>query len=398
MSIIIDKRQSGKNPEAGNRKRFLDRCKDGLRDLVEKAVDNGKIKDIGKKDTKVRDADLGDALDEPSFSNNRNTGAPKRVFTNNRKYRAGDRVPVPSGGSGGGNKATDEVGSFSYTLSKKEFLEILFEDMALPNYIKESLVTGAKYRLKRGGTGPDGPITRLNLLKTLITGIGRKFASRAKLEAEDPPRKPAFITDEDLRYNIYTKRPLFIKHAVVFAMIDYSGSMGDHERKLAKRFILLLYLFLEQEYEEVTMRFIIHDTEAHEVTEKQFFSVEGGGGTKVTSGFQLIKKIIDEEYDLTRHNIYVAQVSDGDDFEGEEVVCGFLKNHILPSVQYFAYLQVSSRGNGPWGYRGGENSGLIGFYKRSLVGVFKHVGVGFATQINEVFPALANLFKKGRGE
>lgn len=393
MTNIVDKRKGMKNADAGNRKRFIDRCKDGLRKVVEKELKDKSIKDIGKKDIKVRDTT--GVLDEPSFHNDSTTGNAPVVRGNNRRYHKGDKIHSQGGsGAGSGKKASDQMKEFSYTLSKKEFLDILFEDMALPNYVKESLTSDKKFRWKRAGVGPDGPIVRLNLLKTMLTSIGRKFAAKGATE-EGEEKKVPFITEEDLRFNIYTKRPIFIRHAVIFAVMDISGSMGDGEKALAKRFFLLLYLFLERQYESVDIVWIMHDTEAHEVTEEVFFSETSGGGTVVSSAYEMVNKILNERYDVTKTNVYMAQCSDGDNFEPESGLIEYLEKNIIPKVQYLAYLQVQEQREG-WGFRT-PNIGLLSMFHTAFNNTMK-VGYGFASTLDEVFPVLKHLFRKGREE
>jgi uncharacterized protein len=392
MTSIVDKRKSMKNAESGNRKRFLERCKEGLRKIIDDEVRDKSIKDIGKKDIKVRDK--SGVLDEPSFHNDPSTGNAPGVKGNNRRYKKGDRIPSGGGSAGGTKKASDQMKEFSYTLSKKEFLDILFEDMELPNYIKESLTSDKKWRLKRAGVGPDGPIVRLNLLKTMMTSIGRKFAAKGAVVEGEERKKPPFITEEDLRFNIYTKRPIFIRHAVMFAVMDISGSMGEHEKQLSKRFFLLLYLFLERQYESVDIVWIMHDTEAHEVMEEVFFSETSGGGTLVSSAYEMVNSIINSRYDVSKTNIYMAQASDGDSFEEDAELIAYLDKNIVPKVQYLAYLQVLDARN----WRGLLlNTGLLEMFHGAFSTV-KKVGYGAATSIDGVFPVLKQLFQKGREE
>lgn len=408
MATIVDKRQSSRNPEIGNRKRFLDRCKKHLKDVIEKELDKTSIDRVGKRDIHINDD--GTTTSEPSFQNDSTTGKPRHVLGNNGRHHKGDQIPLPSRqrARGQAKQASDQLGSFSYVLSKKEFLEILFEEMELPDYIKESLSTDVKYRLKRGGVAPDGPITRVNILKTMMAALSRKFATKAALAESDPPRKPSFLTEEDLRFNIYTKRPLHIKEAVMFCIMDVSGSMGDHEKKLAKRFFILLYLFLEQEYDHVKIVFIAHHSEALEMEEEEFFNCAESGGTVVSSAFELMLKIIHSRYDATRTNFYVAQVSDGDNFPSDdETLVEMLTEKVLPIVQYFAYMQVQDESQlkllAEWFKMKGtkinqEVGGVYALYKENLLGAYKNVGIGVAATMDAIFPVLKKLFKKGKDE
>lgn len=399
MTNIIDKRKHGSDPASSNRKKLIGRCKDSLRKIVHDILEKEDLGDI-LKDREVTVPST--SLDEPTFENDHTTGAPHSVQQGNDEYESGDIIYIPGQDGQAGKEASDEMGEFSFVLEKKEFLDIIFEEMGLPDFIKESLARDAKYTYERAGTGTDGPITQLNLLKTMLTAMGRRFSAQSKQSEDgDEGKKIPFITEEDLRFNLYEPRPLPIRKAVMFAVMDYSGSMGDFERNLGKRFFFLLYLFLTREYEEMEIRFIIHDTHAYEVSEDQFFSAHGGGGTIVKSAMELVNKIILKEYDLTATNVYLAQVSDGDDWQEEAELCGFITETLLPKLQYFAYLQVV---NPAWALMGllstkttvSDLGGLYRSYKRNILPNHKNMNIGVASALTEVFPVLQRLFKKGK--
>ncbi len=389
MPILVDKRGYAKDPEAGNRQRFLDRCKGGLRGVIDGIIDGHSIKNAAKT---RRVSVSRKTLNEPVFSHDNSTGKSRHVFGGNKDYYKGDKIPLPSQ-QGNGSKATDDLGEFSFILTKKEFLNILFEDMALPNYIKESLNSDSKFRYERAGTCLEAPITRLDLLKTMFIALGRKFASKKK--------KPAFITEEDLRFKHYTKKPVPIRKAAVFMIMDVSGSMGDYEKALAKRFFLLLYLFLEREYETVDIRFIIHHSVAMEVDEARFFGSQESGGTIVRSAMELTSNIINKEYDIATTNIYVAQVSDGDDWEEGRELTQYIEDQLLHKVQYFAYLQVNNPRDSIYAFltrsegKTKELGGLFRSYKQYLVEKHKKFNIGATSTLEGVFPVLQRLFKKG---
>jgi len=388
MAIIIDKRNLDKNPEAGNRDRLIKRCRKGLREAVGAAVDRRSIKDAVKE---VGITESSGVLDEPQFLHDPSTGSPTRVFRNNRHYKKGDQISGGGDDEVRGKKAGNEFEDFVFILSKKEVLDILFSEMALPDFVKKALSQETKYVLEKNGTSTEGPMPQLNLLKTMLTAIGRKFAMRKSYKERDPPEKPPFITDEDLRYDVYTETPLPIEKAVMFAIMDVSGSMGDHERVLAKRFFLLLYLFLSKEYKEVDVRFIIHSTEAKEVDEDDFFDAEAQGGTQVTPAFQLVHEIIEQEYDISKVNLYIAQVSDGDDWDPETTLSSYIETNIIQDIQYMAYLQVTPLEETR---HSSELGGIYRTYKKHLCSKYKKVNIESAQTLTQIFPVLQNLFKK----
>jgi uncharacterized sporulation protein YeaH/YhbH (DUF444 family) len=127
--------------------------------------------------------------------------------------------------------------------------------------------------------------------------------------------------------------------------MDVSGSMGQFEKEIAKRFYLLLYLFLERQYEQVQIVFVRHTEDAKEVDEDEFFNSQESGGTVVSSGLALVNNIIKERYPIDVWNIYIVQASDGDNWFHDNQICTDLLREILPKVQYYVYLEVRQMDN-----------------------------------------------------
>ena len=146
----------------------------------------------------------------------------------------------------------------------------------------------------------------------------------------------------DLRYRRWTLNPVPNSQAVMFCLMDVSGSMGKMEKEIAKRFYLLLYLFLERNYEKVQIVFVRHAEEAKEVDEHTFFNSPEAGGTVVSSGLELVNNIINERYPIDAWNIYVVQASDGDNYRSDNQLCTELLTELLPKVQYYVYAEVSN--------------------------------------------------------
>ena len=103
----------------------------------------------------------------------------------------------------------------------------------------------------------------------------------------------------------------------MFCLMDVSGSMDEERKDIAKRFFILLYLFLTRNYERIEVVFIRHHTIAKEVDEDEFFHSRESGGTVVSSALKLMQEIIRERYPLTEWNIYAAQASDGDNWDDD---------------------------------------------------------------------------------
>lgn len=303
------------------------------------------------------------------------------VHPGNKDFIAGDRVPRPQkgGGKGRGKQASDSgegEDEFLFELSKEEFLEFFFEDLALPDLVKTQLAKIQTEKTVRAGFTSDGVPSNINVIRSLKGALGRRIALQSphrrklhekeeelerllKLYSEQEPivqdllkeivelrRKVAavpFIDEFDLRYNNRIRQTRPSTQAVMFCIMDVSGSMDQEKKDIAKRFFMLLYLFLTRNYEKIELVFIRHHTIALEVDEQDFFYSRETGGTVVSSALELMHEIILERYPSADWNIYAAQASDGDNWNDDSPLCGQLLNErIMPLVQYFAYIEITT--------------------------------------------------------
>jgi len=155
-----------------------------------------------------------------------------------------------------------------------------------------------------------------------------------------------FIDPIDVRYNRFEAVPKPIAQAVMFCLMDVSGSMTEHMKDLAKRFFMLLYLFLKRRYRSVDIVFIRHTHEAKEVDEDTFFYSTETGGTVVSTALEEMQRVVQERYPEGDWNIYAAQASDGDNMSSDNArSAGLLREVILPLCQYFAYIEVAAEHN-----------------------------------------------------
>lgn len=376
MSYIIDRRENSKNKSAVNRQRFLDRYKKHIKKAVSDAVDARSITDV-ERGEEVTIA--GDDISEPVFQHG-SGGRRTVVHPGNKEFVTGDRIQRPSGGSGGGG-AGDASDSgegdddFVFQLTQDEFLEFLFDDLALPNLTKRHLKGNFSFKYEHAGFTNDGVPAKLSVLRSLkqakarriaLCGNSRKLLAAAIEKLEEAEAKGdelgAFrLTDEiellekrikrvpfldtiDLRYKMHIKRPVPTSQAVMFCLMDVSGSMDQSIKDMAKRFYLLLYMFLKRHYEKTDIVFIRHHTVAKEVEEQEFFYSRETGGTVVSSALRLMTEIIDDRYSPNEWNIYGAQASDGDNWNDDSPTCSkLLREKLLPMVQYFAYVEITKR-------------------------------------------------------
>ena len=378
MSQLIDRRLQGKNKSAINRERFLRRYKGQIKEAVARAVKGRSITDIenGEKvSIPVKD------INEPTFGHGRG-GVWEGVHPGNQEYIKGDRVPRPQGGGGGSGKGqagnSEELAEddFVFELTREEFMNYFFDDLELPNMVKTQLASTTDFKSMRAGFTVAGTPSNIHVLRSLRGALGRRIAiggvSRKRLrEAEetlqllrdngatdDDPgvmelldeihhlkiRLLAipFIDPIDLRYSNRIKVPKPTSQAVMFCIMDVSGSMDEAKKDMAKRFFILLYLFLTRAYDKIQVVFIRHHTSATEVEEQDFFTSRESGGTVVSSALNLLHDIISERFNNSDWNVYVAQASDGDNWDSDSITCReLLINKIMPLVQYFAYVEIT---------------------------------------------------------
>ena len=378
---IVDKRAS-KNKSVGNRQKFIKRYKSRIKHSIDGITSDKGITDV-LNDRKVTIDQY--EIEEPSFEFDMTTGDRDIIFTGNKSLQKGDKVYRPPSSDEEGTEGSDSgegLDEFSFTLTKEEFLELYFSDMALPSFIKESLKGTTKYKLKRTGYSKEGIPPRLDLVKTLKQAMARRKATGSK----------RFLDDIDMRYKHFTKKPFPIRQATMILLMDVSGSMGEFEKMLAKKFFLLLYLFLNKVYKNVDVIFISHTQEAKEVDEQEFFYGRETGWTVVSSGLQKVKDIIDERIDLSTTNVYISQASDGDNWDGDEDLSASLVEDLLSKVQYFAYIQTEEHSRREAKERR-HIEDMLTIYK-DLEAKHRNLKAKSVCEESDVYPVLRSLFEK----
>ncbi|MEM7252661.1 MAG: YeaH/YhbH family protein [Pseudomonadota bacterium] len=379
MTQIIDRRLNGKNKSAVNRRRFIERFKGQIRQAAADAIHGRSIQDVHSGESvNIPAKDIS----EPIFHHGAG-GSRETIYPGNKEFTAGDSIPRPDGGAGSGNgsEASDSgegVDDFVFQLSRDEFLEFFFEDLELPDMVKTQLRQTEEFRSVRAGYTTDGVPANISVVRSLRGALARRIAlsgpyrselkrAKSELEALDKgsdeqlgQRRRSELLDEiatlekkigaipfidtfDLRYNNRVLQPQPATNAVMFCLMDVSGSMDEERKDIAKRFFTLLYLFLNRQYEKIQVVFIRHHTSAKEVDEENFFYARETGGTVVSSALHLMKEIIADRYSTSDWNIYGAQASDGDNWGDDSSVCrSLLANEIMPLVQYFAYVEIKA--------------------------------------------------------
>ena len=203
-----------------------------------------------------------------------------------------------------------------------------------------------------------------------------------------------FIDPIDIRYNRFEERPIPRTKAVMFCLMDVSASMGEHEKDLAKRFFVLLHLFLQRQYKRVDMVFIRHAHTAREVSEEEFFHSRDSGGTVVSTALETMLDIVKQRYPATDWNIYAAQASDGDNYYGDTQKCvRILESDALSLCQYYAYVEIltpfEQRESGPAGPGKELWRGYTG-----LVDDWPNFAIMQVASRSDIYPVFRELFSK----
>ena len=379
MAYFIDRRLNGKNKSLVNRQRFLRRYKSQIKQSISEAINKRSVTDIDSGESvSIPQGDIS----EPMFHQGRG-GKRRRVHPGNDHFVTNDRIERPQGGGGSGagqgNASKDGEGQdeFVFQISKDEYLDLLFEDLALPNLKKTQQHQMNEYKTHRAGYTANGVPANISVVRSLQNSLARRMAMTAgkrrelhqleeeliALEHTEPAQlleeerlrhdiaalrekiaRVPFIDTFDLRFKNYERRAEPSSQAVMFCLMDVSGSMDQSTKDMAKRFYILLYLFLSRNYKNVDVVYIRHHTQAKEVDEQEFFYSQETGGTIVSSALKLMEEVIKARYDPAQWNIYAAQASDGDNWADDSPLChDILANQLLPFVRYYSYIEITRR-------------------------------------------------------
>ncbi len=368
---LIDKRLNPGGKSLPNRQRFLRRARGIIRKAVREASAERGVRELDGGGVVVAPAS---GIEEPLF-NRGQTGKAQHVLPGNREFLEGDRLPRPSGGGSGGSQAGQGDGEdqFSIVLSAAEFLDFFLEDLELPHLERRKLAAMKVDGVRRAGYSSTGSPANLAVLRTMRNALARRTAlnrprSSEIIELEAALEEAQARSDEeacaamgfqleglrtrmraipyidpiDIRFRRFEPNPRPVAQAVMFCLMDVSGSMSEHMKDIAKRFFMLLFVFLDRRYEQVEVVFIRHTDQAREVDEETFFHSRETGGTRVSTALAEMARIAAERYPLDLWNIYAAQASDGDNERGDNAqAITLLRDAILPICQYFAYIEVA---------------------------------------------------------
>jgi len=419
---ILDRRLNPSGKNLANHQRFMRRAKALVREAVHNASKDRNIPDI------LNGGEISipaGGVSEPRLRHGPG-GLRDEVLPGNREFMEGDLIPRPKGAAGGGGGGAGEgegEDAFRFVLSREEFLDVFLDDLELPDLAKRRLAEVEKQGVRRAGYSVSGSPTNMAVARTMRLAMARRVALgrpggqaislleaeiaecrnderhaslRAELAAaEAKMRRIPYIDPIDIRYRRMESTPKAVAQAVMFCLMDVSGSMSEHMKDLAKRFYMLLYIFLTRRYRHVEIVFIRHTDRAEEVDEETFFRGPATGGTKVSSALEAMRDIVAERYRPADWNIYAAQASDGDNaYNDGETTTWLLRTGILPISQYFAYLEVgeASHAANP----AASSSSLWRSYEK-LLGDGLPLSMRKVATRGEIFTVFRDLFQRRHG-
>jgi hypothetical protein len=252
--------------------------------------------------------------------------------------------PMPGQGKGKGKDGKEagegsEEHSFSAEFSPEEVAKLVMEHLELPqleNKGKGAVNTEKNKYNKVANLGPDSLRHNQRTFKEAL----KRSISSGNYNPDNPYIVPI---KADKRFRSYSTKDVPDVNAVIFGIIDVSGSMREEQRKIVQTEMFWIDLLLKYSYTDIESVFIIHDTEAKEVSRDEFFKASSGGGTQIASAYKLVDKIISEKYPYSTWNSYCYQFSDGDNYSNDECA-KLLSERLLPNLNQFCYGQVKSQG------------------------------------------------------
>lgn len=463
MAEVVDGRSSSDITSTGvgtvSKNRFKARVKEKARRAIDKAIADGNVTDIGQDGVDVHVA--RDDLAEPIFHHGQG-GINNRVLPGNKKYQVGDKFPRPPGGAGKGSKASDSgegEDDFVFHLSREEFLDLLFDDLGLPNMRRLNKQQSSETKPERAGRTSSGIMSNLDVLHSLRKKKGREWAMTTPYNREimellteeegilstygrldfdktgagkeevlplsllcaekksevralhdafaflATPQHKARITEieerigeleskkrplsrfndaTDLSFRNYPPKPVPENKAVMFCIMDVSGSMDEEKKSKAKIFFFLLYTFLQRNHSHVDVVFIRHHTTAAEVDEQEFFYGKDTGGTMVSPALEMADDIAHERYLGKNYDVYTAQCSDGDNYESDNPRCREKMEDILSYSRGSFYVEIPE----------GPPQNLWRTYEKLAAERSDSFWVGSVKERKEIWPLFRKLFAR----
>jgi len=300
----------------------------------------------------------------------------------------GQKIKKPNKGQGqaSGNKPGEEAGEEFYEveITLDELANYLFDSLELPELERKQLKKLMSERPKRKGYRNQGIRPRLDKKQTVRRMLKRKMIAK-RGEEEESEEFP--FRESDLRYKHIKQQNKHHSSAVLFFVMDISGSMTQEKKYLSRSFFFLLYHFIRSRYEHTELVFVAHDSSAYEVTEDQFFTRGSSGGTMVSSALHMIEDVISKRFHPNSWNIYMFQCSDGDNWPGDNAKVLASLERLQHLCQFMGYCEVEPSEEAiRWL---DKDSGIYALYTGCEISNLKTAKI---TNRSEIWPAFRGFF------
>lgn len=366
-----------------DQERHKERVKEAIRKNLGSIVSNESIiLSDGRKTVKVPIR----SLDEYKFRFDHHKR--KHVGQGDGQSKVGDVIaheaqPGNGSGKGGGGPAGDAAGQEYYEteVNIDDIAALIFEDLQLP-FLEERANKAVPARTTRfTEIRRTGALSNLDKRRSIIENLKRNAVERGRAQVGG-------FKKEDLRFKSWEEDVRFESNAVVLAMMDVSGSMGEFKKYIARSFYFWMVRFLRTKYDNVEIVFISHHTEAKEVTEEQFFTQGESGGTVVSSAYKLALDIIEKRYPPQDWNIYPFHFSDGDNYYSDNDEAVRLADRLITTCNLFGYGEIGDEGSASYRRSSGA---LLSIFKEHLKHQARFIGVRIDGK-EDVYPALKEFF------
>src|ERR1041384_2060831 len=365
-----------------DQERHKDRVKEAIRKNLGSIVSNEAIiLSDGKRSVKVPIR----SLDEYKFGfDNRKR---KHVGQGDGRTRVGDVIgrEGQQGKGQGAGPAGQDAGAEYYEaeINIDELAALIFEDLQLP-FLEEKAKKAVPAKTTRfDEIRRTGVLANLDKRRMILENIKRNAREEGRARFGN-------VRKEDLRFKTWEENLRYESNAVVLALMDVSGSMGEVKKYIARSFFFWMVRFLRTKYDNVDIVFISHHTEAREVTEEQFFTQGESGGTVVSSAYQLALEIIQHRYRPSDWNIYPFHFSDGDNYYSDNEAAVRLADELISTCNLFGYGEIGEEGSSSYRRSSGA---LLSIFNDRLQNKDRFVGVRIDDK-EDVYPALKEFFGK----
>ena len=384
MSIFKSRKTAG-DRSATDRQRHKSKIRDAIQEGVYHIVsDESIIGQDGKKRIKIPVRGIKEYrfIYGDNESNKKVGSAPGKDIK--RGQKVGEKAQKRKNGSGPGTEPGEEFYEVEITLEELSYY--LFDGLNLPELEKKKFKKMVGEESRRKGYRDKGIRPLLSKRETLKNKIKRKKKSAIVDDndqgTEDEMERFPFH-QSDLRYKKIKINKKENNNAVIFFVMDTSGSMTVHKKFMARSYFFLLYHFLRHKYNKVDIVFISHDSDAREVSEDDFFRKGSSGGTLISSAVEMCLSICDQRYHSDSWNIYTFHCSDGDNWPEDVEKSISLSKKLKSLCQLYCFIQINLEGSG-W-----LDGGMASKYVNIQDSKFKIIQLD---SITDIWPSFNKLF------